>query len=291
MYEEKRFYMNKTEHPALLTAPELKEILKQIQLGEKEWDGEDGDVLIASMLEHIGSTDSTLRDAYIYGTFCKLEMEKKLDDSLLKELLDTCLTTDMLFKGIRETGRDSVFTRSFTTLLVAVVLYSDNESEFLSEEKINEVKNKMIVYMNAEKDLRGFVAGKGWAHSIAHAADVFDELAKSRFTDPEMFAELLSPLWKKALVSDTVYIHDEEERILNPIVEMLKRGLDFQVVESLLQELPADMEKRKAQLEEENYWFLIANSKKFLKSFYIQIEDSSELSELQESIRSCLSQL
>lgn len=140
-------------------------------------------------------------------------------------------------------------------------------------------------------DLRGFVAGKGWAHSIAHAADVFDELAKSRFADTKMFTELLSPLWNKAFVSDTVYVHDEEERIIIPIVEMLKRGLDFQVVESLLQNLPAEMEKRKELLEEEDYWFLIANAKKFLKSFYIQLEDLSELSELQKSIRDCLDEI
>ncbi|WP_084243721.1 DUF2785 domain-containing protein [Planomicrobium okeanokoites] len=283
--------MNKTEHPALLTALELKEVLKQIQTGKKVWSEEDGDMLITSMLEHIGSTDSTLRDAYIYGTFCKLAMEKKLDDSLLSALLNTCLTDDMLFKGIGEAGTDSVFTRSFTTLLIAVVLYRDNESSFLSEDKINEVKNKMVSYINTEKDLRGFVAWKGWAHSIAHAADVFDELAKNRFANAEMFTELLSPLWKKAFVSAGVYIHDEEERILNPIVEMLKKGLDFQVVESLLQKVPADMKMRKAQLEEENYWFLIANAKSFLKSFYIQIEDSKELSELHKSIRSCLAQL
>ena len=283
--------MNKTEHPALLTASELKEVLKQIQTGKKVWNEEDGDMLITSMLEHIGSTDSTLRDTYIYGTFCKLAMDKKLDDSLLSALLNTCLTDDMLFKGIGEAGTDSVFTRSFTTLLIAVVLYRDNESSFLSEDKINEVKNKMVSYINTEKDLRGFVAGKGWANSIAHAADVFDELAKSRFADTKMFTELLSPLWNKAFASDTVYVHDEEERIIIPIVEMLKRGLDFQVVESLLQDLPAEMEKRKELLEEEDYWFLIANAKKFLKSFYIQLEDLSELSELQKSIRDCLDEI
>lgn len=283
--------MNKTKYNASLTAPELKEILKQIQNGDKKWDEENGSMLIASMLEHIGSTDSTLRDAYIYGTFCKFAIEKKLDDSLLEELIDTCLTDDMLFKGIGETGTDSVFTRSFTTLLIAVVLYSDNESDFLSEEKIDEVKNKMIDYMKAEKDLRGFVSGKGWAHSIAHAADVFDELAKNRYADTKMFTELLSALWEKAFVSDTVYVHDEDERILNPIIEMLKRGLDLQVVESLLQDLPAEMKKQKEQLDEENYWFLIANAKKFLKSFYIQIEDLPELPELQKSIRVCLAEL
>src|SRR5690606_25457118 len=125
--------------------------------------------------------------------------------------------------------------RSFTTLLIALVLYSDNESPFLTADAVDEVKRKMVDYMEAEKDLRGFVAGKGWAHSIAHAADVFDELAKSRYADQKMYAELLDALWKKALVPDSVYIHDEEERILIPILEMVKRGMDSEILQSRLE--------------------------------------------------------
>lgn len=280
--------MNKTEDTAMLTAIELKEILKQLQTGQKDWEGEDKDLLIRSMLEHIGSTDGTLRDTYIYGTFCKLVSEKKLEEDLQKELLDKCLTSDMLFNGIGDTDNDQVFMRSFTTLLIALILYSDNESNFLSTEKINEVKEKMIVYMQAEQDLRGFVAEKGWAHSIAHAADVFDELAKNRYADKEVFAQLLSPLWKKAFVTESVYLHDEEERILLPIIEMLKRGLAPAIVGNLLAELPAETAKQKDSLKEEQYWFLIANTKKFLKSFYIRIDGTTELAELQKDIRKCL---
>ena len=168
--------MNKTD----ITALELKEILRPIQSGEKEWDAENEQLLIPAMLEHIGSTDSILRDTCIYGTFCKLILEKQLDKGLLEEMLEACLADEMLFHGIGEAESDSVFTRSFTTLLIALILYSDNESGFLSGEMIVEVKEKLLVYMEAEKDLRGFVPGKGWAHSIAHAADAFDELAKKR---------------------------------------------------------------------------------------------------------------
>ena len=31
-----------------------------------------------------------------------------------------------------------------------------------------------------ERDLRGFVAGKGWAHAVAHGADALGALARSR---------------------------------------------------------------------------------------------------------------
>ncbi|WP_203333620.1 DUF2785 domain-containing protein [Planococcus beigongshangi] len=283
--------MDKTEHVALLTAAELKEFLKKIHSGVEGWEEEKSEVIIASMLEHIGSSDSLLRDTYIYGTFCNLVLEKRLDESLLGEMLGACLTDKLLFHGIGEVDTDSVFTRSFTTLLIALILYSDNESHFLSAKTVSEVKEKLIVYLDAENDLRGFVPGKGWAHSIAHAADAFDELAKNPFADMEMQAELLGALWNKAFVSDSVYLHDEEERILVPILDMLNRELDFEIIESLLQKLPADILQQKEFLQEENYWFLMANAKKFLKSFYMQIEGKDELGKVQQTIKECLTAL
>lgn len=283
--------MNETEFPALLAAEEVKNILKKIRSGEREWEEDDGQELLPSMLKYIGSTDSELRDSLIYGTFCKLTNEKKWDNGLLEEVLNRCLTDEMLFNGIGGNGTDSVLTRSFTTLLIALVLYSDNESPFLTADAVDEVKRKMVDYLENEKDLRGFVPGKGWAHSIAHASDVFDELGKSRYADQEMYAELLEGLWKKAFVADSVYIHDEEERILIPILEMVKRGMDPEILQGWLERLPAEMARQKEGLEEEKYWFLIANAKKFLKSFYIEMEDLSEWSELRKSIRDCLAEL
>ena len=283
--------MKNTKEETVLTAEELKEMLCKIMNEEKDWSAEQERLLIASMLEHIGSTDSELRDSCIYGTFCKLTLEKRLDEELLKGLLDVCLSDHMLFSGIGDAGSDLVFTRSFTSLLIALILYSDNESSFLTEDEVSRVKEKLILYVESEKDFRGFVPAKGWAHSIAHAADAFDELAKNRFTDAKMHEELLNALWQKAFVSSAVYIHDEEERIIVPILEMLKSGMEPQIVERLLQQLPAEIHKQKEQLKEENYWFLIANAKKFLKSFYIMLEGDSELAGLQQSIKTCLLEL
>ena len=41
------------------------------------------------------------------------------------------------------------------------------------------MKDKLISYVNREKDVRGYVREKGWAHCMAHVADAFDELVKN----------------------------------------------------------------------------------------------------------------
>ncbi|QUG42822.1 DUF2785 domain-containing protein [Psychrobacillus sp. INOP01] len=274
-----------------MEAIELKKILSDIKSGERTWEDEQKVVIVNSMLEHIGSTDGELRDHLIYSLFYQLIVEKNLlEPELLTRLLEVALN-DLLWKGIGEKGTDTVFTRSFTSLLIALILSRDNEDDFLDQNMILQVKDKLIDYMNLEKDLRGYVADKGWAHSIAHVADTFDELIKSKKVDEGLYGEILRALWNKIFVSNSVYIHEEEERILVPIMEVLERGLEIKEIEILLQQIPNELEKQKSLIGEEEYWFLYANCKRFLKSFLIEVQRKPNLYPIQKSLASCLQEI
>ena len=270
---------------------ELKIILSDIKSGEKTWETEEKVLIVNSMIEQIGSIDRELRDQLIYTSFFQLIIEKNLlEHELLTELLEVALN-DLLLKGVGEEGTDTVFTRSFTTLLIALILSRDNEDDFLNQNTILRVKDKLMEYITLEKDLRGFVAEKGWAHSIAHVADAFDELAKSKKVHKEHFGGMLRVLWNKVLVSNSVYIHAEDERILVPILEMLEHGLDIEELELLLKQMPDELKNRKGMISEEEYWFLNANCKMFLKSFLIEVQKNSKLFPLQKSIECCLGEI
>ncbi|MGM0896505.1 MAG: DUF2785 domain-containing protein [Bacillota bacterium] len=268
-------------NPVPLKADMLKKILKD----KLNWDKEDELILIKSMMMHIGSPDSELRDGLIYGTFCELILEDKIEADVLNEMLKSCLNEQMLFKGIGESGTDNVFTRSFTSLLIALILHADNQKDFLSGELIFEVKDQLISYITLEKDLRGFVADKGWAHSIAHIADAFDELIKNKKITTDDYVEIANVLWNKVFIADYVYIHDEEERILMPLLETLKQGLPHEVIQGFVENIPVELEMQKVQLAEESYWQLYANCKKFLKSFYVKIDNEPDLVQLQKKYR------
>lgn len=266
----------------------LKAILKEYQAKGQSWDKETKHTIIKTMLTYIGSTDSELRDQLIYSSFCKLALDNQIEDGLLIELLDCCLTDDLLFKGIGENGTDTVFTRSFTTLLIALILYKDNQADFLKQNMVHKVKDKLIDYIKLEEDLRGFVSEKGWAHSIAHVSDVFEQLVKSTKLKPESYIEIISPLWNKIFVYDYVYIHDEDERILRPIIEILNRGFKMEEIEILLKSVPIKLMEYRKQIAEEQYWVLVANCKIFLKSFYIKLSENPNLNSLQKNVYQCL---
>jgi len=271
-----------------MEALELKKILSELKCGERTWEDEQKVNIIEAMIEHIGSPDAELRDQLIYSWFYHLIVTKNLlEHELLTELLEIALN-DLLLKGIGEKGTDTVFTRSFTTLLIALILSRDNEDDFLDQNMILRVKDKLIDYITLEKDLRGYVASKGWAHSIAHVADTFDELVKSKKVEIEHLEGMLNVLWNKVFVYNSVYIHEEDERILVPILEMLDRGLKVEEIELLLQQIPDVLNTYKSIIEEEEYWFLYANCKLFLKSLLIKVQKKPKLYTLQRSIENCL---
>ncbi|UXH44059.1 DUF2785 domain-containing protein [Rossellomorea vietnamensis] len=270
---------------------ELKKYLQEYKNGQKPWDIKNHVGLVKSMMHFIGSTDSELRDKLIYTTFFHLAIDNQLDHELLRDLLDHCLSDDMLFKGIGENGTDTVFTRAFSSLVIAVILYKDNKDDFLSRDAVYKTKYHLINYINSENDLRGFVPVKGWAHSIAHVADAFDELILNKKMEQKDLFDMLPPLWGKILVSESVYVHGEDERMITPILAMLEKGLDIVEIEHLLKGIPAELKRRKEHVKEENYWFLEANCKTFLKSFYVKISSREELISLRRGIELCLSEL
>ncbi|WP_409293957.1 DUF2785 domain-containing protein [Peribacillus sp. SCS-26] len=237
------------------------------------------------MIEHIGSVDSELRDKLIYSSFFELIIERNsLGQDVLTGLMEYSLD-HLLMKGLGENGTDTVFTRAFTTLLMALILYRDGEEPFLSDDLFARASKDLMNYFMDEKDLRGYVPEKGWAHSVAHASDAIDEMVKHPKFDRKLYPEILKLLLDKVLISESVYIHKEDERILHPILRMLAEGLDAGEVETLLQSLPERLREQKQELLPEHYYFLEFNCAAFLKTFYLKLEDRSETGSLQETIR------
>ena len=269
---------------------ELREALKYYQEEGKLQNHIHMYSLLKSMITHIGSTDSVLRDQLIYSSFCQLSLDNQIEHGLYIELAEYCVSKAFMFQGIGECGTDTVFTRSFSTLLLALILYKDNKEDFLPQSMVDKIKESMILYINAEKDLRGYVPNKGWAHSIAHASDVFDELAKSKKIGQESAIDLLKSLWNKIYVHQSVYVHDEDERIITAVIQLVHKGLIVEVAE-LIRNMPSKLQELKEQLEEENYWYLYANCKGFLKSFHYTIKESEGLLILQKEIDRCLAEI
>ncbi len=206
---------------------EIKETLQtfsSMTLSERQaFFNKEGEWLLKEMVAHIGSTDAELRDHLIYRLFIDLLSDNFLSAQQLQGLFDTATSEDFLYANIGEQMTDSVFTRSFSALLVAGILAKDSELLILNDTSLQSFFKKIGRYLLLENDTRGFVEGKGWAHSVAHGADLAAMTIKHPKFDLQHAPSILHAL-KLVTWKDVVFINDEEERLVNIIEALLARN-------------------------------------------------------------------
>ena len=233
--------------------------------------------LTKALFSYLGSTDPELRDeiAYtVYANWLKQDMYSKEEMQLhIDDLLGN------LEKGIGENDSDSVFLRTFSVLLLAEIVHNDNKKSLFEKEQIQTILDKGLWYLDAEKDPRGYIPIKGWAHSLAHTADLMMVLGRNRHLGEDELARMLSGIAHKIMRSSNyVYIHREDERLANAIVEILNRDLlDFGAVEQWVNSfVQTDMFTFSGTFHEE-ISRVYQNTRNFLRSVHLQILGRDEL--------------
>lgn len=178
--------------------------------------------LFESMLENIGTTDGYLRDnIYLMRLVEMLESEPFTNEKLIA-YTEICL--EQIKYGLGEINSDSVFKRSFSALVLYYLAVINQQRNFLSNDLKQQIIHESIYLFKNEQDIRGYVEGKGWAHSIAHYSDLIAGLVTSDFYDSKYNEEILDVLninLQKLNVDKSCYIDDEEERMLFIVFAML----------------------------------------------------------------------
>ncbi|PHA09790.1 hypothetical protein COE65_16420 [Bacillus sp. AFS051223] len=249
------------------------------------------DSLSSNMLEHIGVTNSYLRDKLIYSTFYHLIKKEYLSHTQLQKLLLESISEKYLLYKIHSADEDAVFTRAFTTLLIALIIDADTNHNFLSQTDISNVKDQLILYMNNEHDFRGYVQNHGWAHSIAHASDTFEALVRSPKLETLHYEEILQTLLNKVCVHSIYYKYEEDERLVYPIVAMLQNGLKEEALILALRDLVAQLPVQKQTLNIKSYEFLYGNIKSFLRSLFFRLRKLSIYEETECEVEKLLQEL
>lgn len=252
----------------------------------------DLDILVEHMLENIGSIDSELRDTLIYNSFGKLIIEDYLTIKQMNYILEVCLRN--LYLNIGQKEDDSVFSRSFSALVIVLILKKDKEKRFLSDDTLEQVVVKSIDYLKLEKDIRGNVAGKGWAHSIAHGADLLTEtISHPHFNvtlSPRCFETIKLCLFKEG-TRELPYVDDEEERLVCAVEALQEKGVsDGDIdkwVSSISDELNELLEKEGYSL---NFFWKRSNVIKFLRGYYFRLLYKNDGLKLRENIVKTLEQ-
>lgn len=271
----------------MITQESLKKELELVSQNQYQLPtGVSTDQILESMLAHIGVIDSQLRDDLIYSTFAEWISQDRLTQAQIRLLMTRALDEDHLFYHLGELGSDSVFTRTFSVLLLPLILDAHLRHSFLADSEIQKIYERVLEYSSREQDHRGYVAEKGWAHATAHTADALEQLALCPTLTEEHLIHLLDTVQALVKVSDEVYTHEESERLSIAVIAVFRRNLLS--LDTLLRWVQQFTEP---SLSGEDYLCRMAhriNRKDFLRSLYFRMRKSGMKETLDPSVFSDL---
>jgi hypothetical protein len=179
--------------------------------------------LSTELLDYLRDPDPVLRDEFGYTILTMWLTRGVLSDAEAREML-TRWTADLDYK-IGEQHTDSVIVRSFAALMLSILIYRDNQTAYLTDEEYRSILDKAIGYLAAEKDLRGYDAGKGFMHSCAHTSDILKFAARSKRAEAADLERILDAISAKVTTqSGYVYIHSEDVRMAMAVMDVLKKN-------------------------------------------------------------------
>lgn len=238
--------------------------------------------LTPQLLQNLGSTDSDIREgtleilySWIVAGHYSPEKMREMGEKFVENL----------HHGLGLQNDDSVFLRAFSVLeLGGIVDYDEScannltegKDPFLSREIIMDWYSHVKDYMLQERDIRGFVTHKGWAHSVAHASDMMRNFARSRFFGKKELMDLLQTLTQRVnMPSDSVFLHKEEIRLsVAAYTVLLRKDLSWEDIKKWLHSLIEPFKDKKwiefVQNPEKNIAFV--NTHLFLRSFYFMVK-------------------
>lgn len=228
--------------------------------------------LSLAMMDNIGDTDSELRDDLILSNLFKWINDAILSTNEVYKLLRIALDENHLLNGLGKND-DTVFCRTFSVEIIAAIIYRHRREKFIPQSDIPNAFNKVLKFYNEDKDVRGYVKDKGWAHGAAHGADALDEFARCEEIGYEGLKRILDSIYKKVNVNHYGYIHFEDERIITVVKAILERKIiPASEIESWIRSFN-NIEKTGIYPEDLIIEF---NVNTFLKSLYFRLIDNTE---------------
>jgi hypothetical protein len=224
--------------------------------------------LTTELTSMLGSPDPQMRDGLAYPTLATW-IDRGVYDDLIVGLGDGMAAG--LVVGLGEQGTDSVFRRAFSVLVLAECIDRDNQQGLVPGAKLMEWGDRIASWYLRERDLRGFVPDKGWAHTVAHGADAIGVLARSAHFGRNELTVLLDVIGDRVLApAEAPFTHGEPDRMALATMTVLRRNVvPLAVVEPWVARLAAGAER--SSVADSDPFLPTANAEAFLRALHLQL--------------------
>ena len=171
----------------------------------------------------LGSTNSELRDDIGYEALATwVYQDQRLSPAELRQLLP--VLTRNARQGLGREGDDTLFLRSFSQLGLSILAAQELRASFLDAESFRTLVGLGVRSLREERDLRGYVHGKGWGHATAHCADLLKFLARNPRLLPGQQAEMVAAIVGRLQTAGHVFTWGEDGRLAAALAAIVRRN-------------------------------------------------------------------
>ncbi len=268
---------------------ELVELLKEIKENKFKFNEKiDKFQLATELLKNIGNHDDFIRDGLVYPILANLLYYDNLSKEEMVKITRTLLGDNGMKYDMPNYYDLSVLTRSFSLLALVIIVYRQRNDKILPDELFNKLYSEFLDYFQNETDFRGYIKEVGWAHSVAHSADLFAQLFKCNELGEKEFKTMFGHIKNRFMINTYVFISDEDERMVTAIVEGISR--DVLSKEFLFEWISGFKSFKKLAKFPEDY-NVDVNIKNLLRSLYFRLRGNSEYQYLLDALEKVLDEL
>ncbi|MEG9226505.1 DUF2785 domain-containing protein [Aeromicrobium sp. Sec7.5] len=238
------------------------------------------DAMTAELVQMLGDPSPRLREELAYPILTAW-LQRGVYDDLLSGLGDGIVSG--LGYGLGRDGTpdedgaedSSVIRRSYSALMLAEIVGRDNDVHLVQAASVLAWGDAATSWYVRELDHRGWIPEIGWAHAIAHGADLLAALARSRHFGALELTVLLDVVADRVL-APTAYAwrHGEDDRLAFAVMTLLHRNaLDTSLVEPWLARLGAGLQppRTRGHLDAEWPTTEARNTSAFLRALHLQL--------------------
>src|SRR6478672_842041 len=175
--------------------------------------------LAVQMVDCLADPDPALRDGIAYEALQHWLRAGDFDAGFLRHLRDA------LYAGLDAPDPDGV-SRPFAALVLAEVARTDRIAPWMSPVEREAMLARATAYLGSVRDYRGFEAGVGWRHGVAHGADWLLQLSLNPALDAAQLQRILAAVATQAVpAAGHAYVFGEPERLVQPVAYVARRGV------------------------------------------------------------------
>jgi hypothetical protein len=207
--------------------------------------------------------------------------DKHFTESELAMYLHRLMGDEYLFFDVDNYIDHSSLVRSFSLLQLVILVAVHNRDAIISDRSIKSLYTQFLKYFNEETVFTGYDPSVGFVHTIAHSADLFQQLMQVKSFGETELKTMFTAIANRFKISNYDFRHDEDERMVKALYAGLERDLLDQ--QFLLQWVDSASRYTKPETFPERY-YITNNVKHLLRSLYFKLLPQEKYSELVHAI-------